>query len=170
MNAPLPGDFGLTSISGDVGRLIRVGQWLNGDGYANFEHAFIYMGGGLIMEAEPGGARIRPLSEYPAYTVKWSAGHFSLTPAQRNVIVTRARKFDGTPYSVLDYFALALHRLHIPAPGLRSYIRTSKHVICSQLVDICYQAAGVQLFTDRWPGDVTPGDLSCLLDGKKSAA
>jgi hypothetical protein len=37
-------------------------------------------------------------------------------------------------------------------------------MICSQLVDQCYQDAGVHLFADgRWPGDVTPADLYRLI-------
>lgn len=165
---PLPGDFGLTSINGEVGRLIRIGQFLNGDGFSVYEHAFLYLGGGEIIEAEPGGARIRSVTEYAPSTVRWSTGHFQLSGSQRTQIIRRARVFEGTPYSAADYFALATHRLHIPAPGLKSFIESSGHVICSQLVDISYQAGPYELFTNRrWPGDVTPGDLNKLLDGKQ---
>jgi hypothetical protein len=39
-------------------------------------------------------------------------------------------------------------------------------MICSQLVDRCYDIAGVHLFDDgRKPGDVSPGDLSRCLGG-----
>lgn len=164
---PLPGDFGLTQISGDVGKIIRFGQWLNGDGFEDFEHAFVYIGGGQIIEAEPGGARSRNVSEYAAANVCWSTGHYTLTSAQRSAICLRATQFIGTPYSVLDYFALAAHRLHLPLPWLQAYITSNKHVICSQLVDICYQNGGVQLFKDgRWPGYVTPGSLYDLIGCK----
>lgn len=165
---PIAADFGLTQISGGAGRLIRFGQWLNGDGFANFEHAFMYLGNGQIIEAEPGGARIRPVTEYALQNVRWSTGHFSLTPEQRTRIAARARAFEGVPYSFADYAALAAHRLHIPVPGLNDFIYDSQHVICSQLVDISYQAGPYQLFRDnRLPGDVTPGDLCKLLDGKQ---
>ncbi len=64
-------------------------------------------------------------------------------------------------YSFLDYLALAAHRYRLPVPGLRTYIKSTGHLICSQLVDACYQAAGVQLFDDhRWNGYVTPSDLA----------
>lgn len=165
-----PGDFGLVQISGEVGRLIRIGQFLNGDGYANFEHAFIYLGDGLIMEAEPGGARIANLSEYDGRSIRWSSGLINLTDQQRNDIVRIARSFEGVPYSAADYFALAAHRFHIWVPGLRHHIESSKCVICSQLVDRVYDLAGVHLFTDkRWDGYVTPGMLDELLDRLKSA-
>lgn len=164
MNVPvlLPGDFGLTQISGNVGRMIRVGQWLNGDGFANFEHAFLYIGNGQIVEAEPGGARLGNVNEYS--DIFWSSGKIPLTDAQRTLIVHAACHQLGVPYSFADYFALAAHRLHIPAPNLRHFIADSGHQICSQQVDYCYQVAGVQLFKDgRWCGDVVPLDLYNLV-------
>lgn len=161
---PVAGDFGLTSITGNVGTLIKFGQWLNGDGFTDYEHAFVYVGGGMIVEAEPGGARLTSLDEYDHRWVKWSTGHIDLTLGQRSKIVQAANGQVGVPYSALDYFALAAHRLHIPAPGLRGYIDNSGHQICSQLVDWCYRQAGVQLFADgRWSGYVTPGSLNKLL-------
>jgi uncharacterized protein YycO len=161
---PLLGDFGLTQIHGDVGKLIRFGQWLNGDGFADFEHAFIYVGDGNIIEAEPGGARKRPYSEYSGNTILWSTGHCKLNFGQRTSIARTAQALVGTPYSFVDYLALLMHRFHVPAPYLQRYIQTSDHMICSQLVDLCYQSAGVKLFNDgRWNGDVTPGDLYGLL-------
>jgi cell wall-associated NlpC family hydrolase len=161
---PQPGDFGLTTISGTVGRLIRFGQWLNGDGFSVYEHAFIVIPGGKLVEAEPGGARIGELSEYTNVSVDYSS--WPLTDEQRHAVVGAATALLSTPYSALDYLALATHRLHIPAPGLRSYISSTGHMICSQLVDEVYRRAGVQLFNDgRWPGFVTPGSLRCALTG-----
>jgi len=157
---PLPGDFGLTQIHGRVGKLIRLGQWLNGSGFEDFEHAFIYIGNGQIIEAEPGGARIAFLSEYDHNTIVWSSGKIEIDEAQRNGVVLAAMGYLRVRYSFLDYQALVMHRLHLWAPGLKRYIATSKHMICSQLVDQCYQDGGVMLLPDgRWPGYVTPGDL-----------
>jgi hypothetical protein len=31
---PEPGDYGCTPLSDDVGKLIRLGQWLNGNAFA----------------------------------------------------------------------------------------------------------------------------------------
>src|ERR1700733_14460122 len=61
---PAVGTLGLTPISGDVGKLIRFGQWLNGQGFRPWEHSFLLGPNGLILEAEPGGARIGNVSEY----------------------------------------------------------------------------------------------------------
>lgn len=160
-----PGDFGIVHVEGFPGRAIRLGQWLNGEGFADFEHAFVYLGDGLIMEAEPGGARIANLSEYEGRAIHWSSGLIDLTDQQRLDIVRIARGLEGTPYDWPDYFALAAHRFHLPIPGLRAYIRSDKSLICSALVDRAYSLAGVQLFTDhRWFGYVTPGSLDLLLD------
>ncbi|WP_431679392.1 hypothetical protein [Kitasatospora sp. KL5] len=152
-------------MDGHVGRLIRVGQWLNGDGFADYEHAFVYVGGGELVEAQPGGAELRPLSVYDRRSALWSSGRYDLTDAQRAAIVAAARGYVGVGYSVADYFALAAHRFRLPVgPLIKNYVASSRHMICSQLVDQCYLDAGVHLFSDgRWPGYVTPADLAGLL-------
>lgn len=161
---PQPGDFGLTSISGDVGTLIRVGQFLNGDGFSVYEHAFVYVGGGQIVEAEPGGARLAGLDKYAGRPVAWSSGKVGLTDVQRAAVVAAARARVGTPYSALDYFAIAAHRFRLPVPGLRKFIASTGHEICSQLVDRVFLDAGVHLYDDgRWEGYVTPAALYDLI-------
>jgi hypothetical protein len=159
ISAPATGLIGLTQIHGDVGELIRIGQWLNGDGFKQWEHAFVSLGAGLIVEAEPGGARIGNADEYSA--IHWCYGIAKLaTPDQLQAVADAARKYAGVPYSFLDYAELAAHRLHIPVPGLKTFIGDSKHLICSQLCDQAEQDAGIHLFKDgRWPGFVTPADL-----------
>lgn len=161
---PLPGDSAVTSIKGSVGFLISVGEWLNGSRFGHWDHAFVYVGEGLLVEAEPGGARLAGLDEYAGRPIAWSTGHVELTDEQRVAVCSAARARIGTPYSFLDYAAVAAHRFHLPIPWLRSYVASSKHLICSALVDRVYQDAGVQLFADgRWDGYVTPADLDGLL-------
>ena len=153
---PLPGDFGLVSIKGGVGFLIRVGQFFNGDGFRDYEHAFIYVGDGKIVEAEPGGALISDLSEYDGRSIIWSTGLIPLTDEQRSLIVKSALAQEGTPYSFLDYVAIALYRLGIKHPGVAKRVESSKHLICSQLVALDYEHAGIPV-TDLPPYLVTPG-------------
>lgn len=151
--------IGLTQISGGVGKAIRFGQWLNGEGFEEWEHAFVYLPGGLVLEAEPGGAVVRPLHYSDVY---WCTGldkliHPSVGP---NEISRVAESLKGVPYSGLDYAALALRRFHIPAPHLRKYIADTGHMICSQLADEFYLRLGAHIFSDnRWSGDVTPAGL-----------
>lgn len=166
MTAVAIGDYGVVPMGGDSGKLIRFGQWLNGDGFTNYEHAFIFVGEGQIVEAEPGGARLTNL-HYD--NVLWSSDHFDLTLEQRVKIVHAAKGFIGTPYSAMDYFALAAYRLKfgLLVPYLHRYVASTGHMICSQLVDAAYSAADVHLFKDgRWPGYVTPGALAELIEGK----
>jgi len=155
---PLPGTIGLTPIAGNTGRLIQLGQWLNGEGFEAWEHAFVLLPGNNILEAEPGGARIVPL----VYTrVYWCHNIRKLLGSPSDELLNAtAESLKGTPYSALDYAALALHRLHIPAPWLKSYIASTGHEICSQLDDDYYNRLAAHIFTDqRWPGYVTPASL-----------
>jgi hypothetical protein len=158
---PLPGDIGLVTMGGETGKLIRLGQWLDGDGFENFEHAFVYLGPDKIIEAEPGGAQIRDF-HYDLKTVHWCTGIAKLwTPENRTYVPSVAVRYFGTPYSAADYFALVAKRLRLPGyPLLKNYVATSKHQICSQLADQIAYDCGVRIFDDgRWPGDVTPGSL-----------
>lgn len=160
MTDPQPGDFAVVRMAGATGRLIRAGQWLNGDGFADYEHAFIYAGDDTVIEAEPGGAKYTPLDEYNGVPMLWSTGRIPLADGQRTAILAAAEQYIGTPYSFADYAAIAAHRLHLSTGWLRRRIANTGHMICSQLVDQAYADAGVTLFDDgRWPGYVTPGDL-----------
>lgn len=156
---PQPGDIGLIPIAGIPGFLIRLGQWLNGDGFADYEHAFIVLEAGMLLEGQPGGAVIRPLYEYDDRNILY-VSPAGLTPGQRKAICDAARTFEGTPYSFVDYAAIGAHRLHLPIPGLRDYVEDTGHQICSQLVDNAYRDAGIKLFSDdRWAGWCTPGSI-----------
>lgn len=161
------GDFGLVHMGGDGGKWIRLAQFANGDGFADFEHAFVYVGDNQIIEAEPTGAAKHPY-HYNEANVLWSSKYIKLTQMDRMGINYAAHNYIGTPYSADDYVALAAYRLHLKwAPGLKTFVGNSKSMICSQLVDQCYQDAGVTLFDDkRWPGYVTPGSLYQLLKSK----
>jgi uncharacterized protein YycO len=160
---PLPGDIGLTSITGAVGRLIKFGQWLNGDGFGAYQHAFVVLPGSLLVEAMPGGAIVDRLSKYDDRDVLY-VSPAGLTDAQRKAICDAALRYRGVPYSFLDYLALAAHRFHLPVPGLRRYIQSTGHQICSQLADRAYLDAGQHLFTDRrWEGYITPMAIAAEL-------
>lgn len=168
----MQGDFCCVPIAGGLGRAIRVGEWANGDGFSDYEHVEIYVGQpdtaapyGYTFSAYPGGARTVALScppeELPG--ALWSTGHVYLTTRQRVLVLEWCLKLKGTPYSFLDYDALAAHRLHLPVPGLRTYIAASGHQICSQITDYIYMKAGVHFFHGIWQGYVVPAMLSNLI-------
>jgi hypothetical protein len=164
----LPGDFVCVPMAGKGGELIRIGQYLNGDGFKNYEHAEVLVSPNECVAAYPKGAHSQSLAP-PDYQAGWlwssDAIGVHLTQRQRQDIIDTALDLQGTPYSVLDYFAIAAHRLDLPGgPLLKDYVASSKHMICSQLVDYCYMIAGVHLFNDnRWPGYVTPEDLANVI-------
>lgn len=169
MNEPQPGDFFLAPITGIGGFGIRVGEWLNGDGFLKVQHAGVYIGAGITVEAYPGGAIYGLLNRYKLQALVWSTDLIDLTPEQRLKVIRGAEKMQGVPYSGLDYLAIAAHRFHLPIPHLKAYIANTGHMICSQLVDQVYLDAGVHLFADsRWPGYVTPGALYRLLDNARN--
>jgi len=165
---PPPGTIGLTAISGTVGRLIHFGQWLetqplrrwfSKDDLPRLEHAFILLPGGMILEAEPGGARIVPLR----YTnVFWCTSIYKLLPPgiMAEQFLGMARTYRDVGYSFLDYLSLTAHRLGLRNKELEAYIRDTGHMICSQLDDDFYERFNAQVFTDgRYAGDVSPMDL-----------
>jgi hypothetical protein len=157
---PEPGDLAACSMAGTPGRIIRYLQKLNGDGFRDYEHALVYLGGGQVLQAMPGGAQIAPMP-HPDHII-WSTGCFPRLDYQHAQLIPGiAAALEHTPYSALDYEALVAHRLHLPAPGLRAYIESTGHMICSQLADHVATLLGREVFTDkRWHGDVTPGDLA----------
>jgi uncharacterized protein YycO len=157
---PNPGDIGCVSIPGDVGFLIRLGQACLGLGFRNVEHCFVYVGDGQIVEAEPGGARLADLAEYDARETVWVR-----CPEQhRETVAEAARALIGTPYGFADYAALALHRFHIPIPGLARYCNSDRSLICSQLAVVAARRGGWPLLMSKPAGYVVPADLAKLTE------
>jgi uncharacterized protein YycO len=163
MTAPdglLPGDFFVTKMNGDVGLLISIGEYLNGDGFTQWDHAGIYVGDGHIVEAQPGGAILSPADRYAGHSeTLWSTGRITPSQEQRTAIAAAARGYVGVGYSEAEYWALAAHRLHVPTPGLHEYITHTHRMICSQLVAQSWKDGGFDLFPGEWPGYITPARL-----------
>jgi cell wall-associated NlpC family hydrolase len=152
------GDFATVATRGLMGRLIRLVT------RSRVNHAMIYVGDGLVIEAQPSGAARTPMALYTGHNLHWSA--LPLTDLERDHVVAAAVAHLGAPYSWVDDACIALARLldvHVPGP-VRRRLAGKDHLMCSQLVDVCYSEAGIRLFTDnRLPGDVTPGDLDALI-------
>jgi hypothetical protein len=170
----LPGDFAAVRMHDDTSTLIELGEWACEyqlpwkRPLVNYEHAITFVGGAgdLILEAEPGGAKVVPMHYHPDDCL-WSSGtpDLALRPSQRHDIPKLARELAGTPYSALDYFAIAAHRLHMNDKRLRNYIAASGHQICSQMVDYLRYLNGFELFSDgRWFGYVKPSDIALRIE------
>lgn len=175
---PQPGDIGLTTIHGPVGWGIGAAQtveaWaqrlFRGAGQAaRYRHAYVVLTNGQIIEAEPGGARIRDVHEYDGAGLP--TVYLRCPDQYRAGVASAARGLEAVPYSFLDYQAITLHDLHVPAPGLRDYIGDTGHMVCSQLADEAARRGGWHLFTDdRWPGYVSPAALYRLYEHQRRYA
>ena len=161
-----PGDWAVGPIGGPGGVAIGVAEMIaNGFRFEPWEHALVYIGHGKILQAEPGreGAQIRPLSSVPEHFI-WSTGILRNPNTDEESAFALGKQLEHTPYSALDYFALAALHAHIPYPHLRKFIEAEGHMQCAQLVDFYELKRGWHLFTDhRQPGDVMPYDLGRLL-------
>lgn len=158
---PKLGDFGVVRTGGALARVIRVGtdSWMN--------HAFVYVGNGQVIEAQPGGARLNSAEFYDhaRFHIAWSTDLIPLTDMQRSNIAAWALKQKGVGYNWSDIAALSLHCIGLGTPKwAEKRIEDDNRLICSQLVDKAYRLSGVKLFDDgRLSGAVTPGDLWNLL-------
>lgn len=153
---PAAGDYGVVHTNGFFGKLIRLGT------LSRWNHAFIYIGDGKIIEANPSGVAISPLNKYPAYYVAWNR-HEELTVEQRQIIVEHAKTMVGVSYGFVDIANLAFRILGLKViANTAIFERISQRygVICSELVAECYKEAGIDFGS---PISVTPGDLAYRL-------
>jgi len=148
---PQVGDYGLVDTgSRIVGPLIKLFT------RSPVDHAVVYIGNGFIVEAETSGAVISPVARYKR--VVWSRR--DLTSAQRERVRLEALKLRGTPYSFLDLAALAWSTFGLPMPvWVWNRLARPDRLICSQLVAVAYQRAGVVLVPGVLSCQVTPGLL-----------
>lgn len=165
---PAPGDFGVTRTGGLAAAAIRWGT------NSPVNHAFIYIGHGKIIEADPHGARVNNAAAYPGAT--WSTGRLpALLDAERKAVVEAALHMAGTPYGWADIAAITLAQKRLGGlidadlaadrqPWIVRRLCRTDRLICSQLVDLAYERAGLHLYDDgRLPGLVSPGDLLALI-------
>jgi len=148
---PRIGDYGVVRTGGFFGKLIRLGT------ISRWNHAFIYVGNGKIVEANPTGVALSNLSDYPL--VAWNQ-HEELSAEQRNAIVYHANLAIGRPYNFGIIFMLAFRALGVkifPKKFLH-YLANHAGYICSELVAECYQKAGFPVCAN--PDVCNPGDLA----------
>jgi hypothetical protein len=181
-----PGDIGFGPINGVAGLIVAVGQLMLGERARihrrTIDHVFMVteeryvtsegyvtdgqLRGPLAVEAMPSGAREVDISD--RWTDRYiylrlpgmneASSHLGWMKGER--ISYEARQLVGTPYSFLDYGALALRHWGFPHDSLRKRITDSGHMICSQLADQALTRAGIKVFNDgRLSQDVTPGAL-----------
>lgn len=173
---PEPGDWFVTTISGPGGFGVGIGEaWadsvtlhkLTPEERAlaqHWRHAGVFLEGGRVLQAEPHGAEIVEWEPAPGTLISTGVPELALPASTRAKVETLAAEYKGTPYSWTDYLQIAAHRMGLDTSRLQAEIKTSGHMMCSQLVDRFQLALGVHLFNDdRWEGDVMPIDLGLLL-------
>ena len=153
MYEPRLGDYGVVRTGGFFGKLIRLGT------ISRWNHAFIYVGNGMVVEANPTDVASSPISKYSH--IAWNK-HEELTDEQRRSIVGFAIKAIGKPYNFLIILSIALRILGLKMfANNRILHRMAQHdgYICSELVAEAYASVGIKLF-DKPADQVTPGDLA----------
>lgn len=181
-----PGAFFLTTISGRTGWWVALAQAVAGIP-SRWTHAGIIGYAGMTYEAAPGGVHYghvsdlahkphivcdAPVIEKPGQPHPIVVSVEDWEKATRGRVIYEAGALLGTPYSPLDYLALALlhlgDRLHIPkglTTKVRQRVESSGHLICSAFVDRVYGNADIHLYNDgRLAGDVSPSDLDRWAD------
>lgn len=153
MYEPRIGDYGVVKTNGFFGKLIRLGTM------SRWNHCFIYIGDGQIVEADPKGVRVSPVTNYPL--IAWNQ-HEHLSTMERHKIAQAAVALVGKPYSFLTIALLAFRILGLRLlsnSNIMEYMAQKEGYICSELVEACYDKAEIVLVPKR-DYLVVPGDLA----------
>lgn len=144
------GNYGVIKTNGFFGKLIRLGTM------SRWNHAVIAISDTELVEATPRGVIISQISEYPL--IAWNQ-HEDIK--DRQLIADYAKSLVSEPYGFGDILNLALRILGlkiISNTRLIEYLAVKRGVICSELVALCYEHAGVSF--DKPAHLITPGDLA----------
>jgi uncharacterized protein YycO len=130
--------------------------------FSKENHAVVYLGDGKIAEATTGhGVIISDVSIYE--NIIWNKRE-ELTDEQRTVIVRTALSHVGDPYAFRAIAVIAMRILGAPDwKWIEFNLAHDKGLICSELVAVCYLAAGICLIPDKPLYFVTPSDLGYRL-------
>lgn len=149
-----PGDYVVLRTGSPFGYLVRTFT------RSPFDHAVLYCGHGVIVEATIHGAKIDSLSLYAGALAAANTGE-TLTAAQRAAIVAKARSFAGLEYGWGAIVTIALRLLGFRWGWLQRIADDKDALICSELVAKSGDAAGVNwLCGEQDPAFVTPAELS----------
>ena len=154
---PAPGCYGVVDLRGVFPWLIRHFT------RSEYSHAFIYLGFGYILEAQPRGSKISPLSRYDGLPMLFSE------PAPGYVADPDVNKAQaawlGIEYGFEDIAWLGLDLgLGIKWGWLLDRVRGTPDLICSVLVAEWGSAHGADWSCGQaYLQEVTPGELAARL-------
>lgn len=135
-------------------------------GGSKFNHAAVYVGNGMVVEAVGGGVRLLHLKEFLqddhiVRTMVVRNDH--LNDSQRDSIASFAIDKVGKPY---NFVGLAPQLLKMKSINIDQFQR--ENYFCSQLVAAAYRSADVRIH--HYSIDLSPGDLAARAgDGVYSA-
>jgi len=150
---PRKGDYGVVKTNGWLGLIIRIGT------VSRWNHAFIYIGDGKIVEANPKGVEV---SELRYKKVAWN-NHEELTDEQREKIAQLSLDQVGRGYSFLTIALIILRILGMKVLANSKFLLRAAEkdgYICSELVSEVYMNAGVNLLPHKPDYTTVPGDLA----------
>lgn len=155
----LPGTIGVVATNGFVPGIIRLGT------RSHFDHVVIAVGEGRIVEAMPGGVRVRFEDEYD--DIGWATTE-PLDPAARAVMASTALAAIGTAYNwpAIAVFTVRTFASWLPHRRLSRWADNRDAVICSELAVRCMRAAGIESFGGRPAATVSPADFANLILSK----
>lgn len=156
---PAKAEYGCIKTGGWAGRVIRVVT------RSPVNHVVYSLGDDRIIEAQPGGVRIRRLRPGEAQQYTWSS--LNLTDQQRETATALAATLVGRPYSWLNVFLIGLTALGLRWRWLQRRLDTPRAFMCSQLASyICLHGAGVDLCPAKPSSSESPGDLLDVIEHK----
>ena len=146
---PPLGSYGAVATSGFFGWIIRFGT------RSKYNHVFVYVGDGWVVEARPDKAGYARVTDYKK--ILWNAKE-PIADDVRQRIVERAKALVGTKYGWIDIADSALESLDVRISWLTKRAIRSGRMDCSMLVKRDY-APDIDV---DGPGDrvVTPGNLA----------
>lgn len=154
MSLPEPGCYVCVRTGGLFGWIIRRAT------KSPYDHAAVVVDDGIVVEATPYDVRTSPLARYQGAQVCADTGE-DLTPAQRAVITAKALSFIGAEYDWATIAVIGLGQLGLHWRILLRLTGGKRALICSQLVALCGQAAGLDWQCGKAsPALVTPADLA----------
>jgi len=151
---PIPGNIGIVRSNGIPARLIQLGT------LSRWNHVFIYIGNGLIIEATPKGVRIGDLAQYT--NIVWNKHQEWYNESEsREAIVKGAFRALEKPYNwvnILTIFFRIIGLKILANTKLMKRLAEKDGYICSELAEELYVNTGNALVT-KPAGITTPGDL-----------
>lgn len=157
-DVPPAGVYGCVATHGFLPWLVRLvtRSWVN--------HVIISIGDGQIVEAEPGGVRIRDVSEYDGCRIAYNDAE-PVTEQQRAAIAEYASSMRGEPYAWVADTIDGLRCLGLRWRILGRFAEVRRSVMCSELAVEAGQAAELDWLCGQDDAcQVTPALLARRID------